>query len=99
MTSRWPRPLFYFSILLSVAADQATKAWATHSLEPVGQVVVIPGFFDLTYVRNTGVAFGMFAGHGILVALFMIVLVAVALFLSKGLNWARVEPNLVGGCL
>ena len=27
------------------------------------------------------------------------VLVTMALFLSKGLNWARLEPNLVGGCL
>lgn len=99
MTSRWPRPLFYLALLLSIALDQATKAWATHALEPVGQIVVIPGFFNLTYVRNTGVAFGMFAGHGIVVALFMIALVALALFLSKGLNWARLEPNLVGGCL
>ena len=64
MTSRWPKPLFFFALVLSFAADQLTKAWATYSLEPVGYVRIIPGFFDLTYVRNTGVAFGMFAGHG-----------------------------------
>jgi signal peptidase II len=99
MTSRWPRPLFYFALLLSVALDQGTKAWATLSLEPLGSVAVIPGCFSLTYVRNTGVAFGMFAGHGLLVAALMVVLVGFALFLSRELNWALWEPNLVGGCL
>lgn len=99
MTARWPRPLFYFAFVLSVVLDQATKAWATASLEPLGSVTVIPGFFNLTYVRNTGVAFGMFAGHGFLVAAFMLGLVALALFLSRGVDWRRIEPNLVGGCL
>jgi signal peptidase II len=99
MNSRWPRPLFFFALALSVALDQATKAWATASLEPLGSVTIIPGFFNLTYVRNTGVAFGMFAGHGFLVAAFMIGLVALALFVSRGVNWAQLEPNLAGGAL
>jgi len=99
MTARWPGPLFYFAFVLCVALDQATKAWATASLEPLGSVTVVPGLFDLTYVRNTGVAFGMFAGHGLLVAAFMLGLVALALFLSREVNWRRIEPNVVGGCL
>jgi signal peptidase II len=99
MTARWPRPLFYVAFVLSVVLDQATKAWATASLEPLGSVAVIPGFFNLTYVRNTGVAFGMFAGHGFLVAAFMLGLLALALFLARGVNWSTIEPNVVGGCL
>jgi signal peptidase II len=99
MTSRWPRPLFYFALMLSLAFDQATKAWASYSLEPIGSLTIIPGLFDLTYVRNTGVAFGMFAGQGLLVALLMLCLAALAFYFARGLNWAAREPNLVGGCL
>ena len=99
MTSRWPRPLFYFALMFSIALDQATKAWATTSLEPIGSLTIIPGLYHLTYVGNTGVAFGMLAGHGLVVALLMIALVAAAVFFARGLNWASWEPNLVGGCL
>jgi len=99
MPAPWPRPLFYFAFALSVVLDQATKAWATASLEPLGSVAIIPGFFNLTYVRNTGVAFGMFAGHGFLVAAFMLGLVALALFVSREVNWTRIGPNLAGGVL
>ena len=99
MTSRWPRPIFYFALMLSIALDQATKAWATDSLAPIGSVTIIPGLFNLTYVGNTGVAFGMLAGHGLLVALLMVALALAAIFFARGLNWASWEPNLVGGCL
>jgi signal peptidase II len=45
-----------------ILADQIIKLGVSQWLAPVGQVRVIPGFFNLTYVQNTGVAFGMFAG-------------------------------------
>jgi signal peptidase II len=99
MTSRWPRPLFYFALMLSIALDQATKAWATYSLEPIGTLPIIPGLFNLAYVGNTGVAFGLLAGHGLVVALLMVALAVAAFFFARGLNWASWEPNLVGGCL
>lgn len=42
--------------------DQLTKLAAFYRLEPVGRINVISGFFDLTYVMNTGVSFGMMGG-------------------------------------
>ena len=72
MIVRWPRPIFYLVVVLAIIADQLTKAWATVSLRPLGSVPLVPGFFNLTYVQNTGIAFGMFAGQGLLVAVFMI---------------------------
>ena len=42
-----------------VALDQATKALVKARLPLHESVAVIPGFFDLTHVRNTGAAFGM----------------------------------------
>jgi signal peptidase II len=99
MLVRWPRPSFYAVIVLVIVLDQLTKMWAAASLRPLGTVALIPGFFNLTYVRNTGIAFGMFAGHGLLVGLFVVALALAALYYARGLNWAGWEPNLVGGCL
>jgi signal peptidase II len=99
MIVRWPRPLFYLVTVLALVLDQATKAWASASLRPVESVTLIPGFFNLTYVRNPGIAFGMFAGEGLLVGLFVLGLIIVGLFYAKGVNWAGIEPNLIGGFL
>jgi signal peptidase II len=99
MTVRWPRPPFYVILIAAMALDQVTKAWATMSLRPVGSMALVEGFFNLTYVRNTGIAFGMFAGQWLLVGVFMIVLALIALFYMRDLNWADWEPNIVGGCL
>ena len=44
---------------LIVILDQATKALVRAKLPLHDSVTVIPGFFDLTHVRNTGAAFGM----------------------------------------
>lgn len=42
-----------------VVLDQASKAMVTARLPLHESVTLIPGFFDLTHVRNTGAAFGM----------------------------------------
>jgi signal peptidase II len=99
MSARWPRPTFYAVMLIAITLDQLTKMWATMSLRPLGTVVLVPGLFSLTYVRNTGIAFGMFAGQGLLVGLFVAALALAALYYARGLNWAGWEPSLVGGCL
>ena len=99
MSAHWPRPFFYAVTLLVIAFDQLAKMWATLSLRPLVSVALIPGFFNLTYVRNTGIAFGMFAGHGMLVGLFVVALALAAFLYARNLNWAGREPNLVGGCL
>lgn len=49
--------------LAILAVDQWTKAWIERTL-PVGGVrEVIPGLFNLTHIRNDGVAFGLLAAH------------------------------------
>lgn len=44
-----------------VGADQLTKALVQRSLSLHESIPVIPSIFDITYVRNTGVAFGLLA--------------------------------------
>lgn len=45
-----------------LALDQATKAWVLQNLPGAPPLTVIPGFFDLTFSRNTGGVFGFLAG-------------------------------------
>ena len=45
--------------LLIVAADQITKALVRQRFDLHESVTVVPGFFDLTRVHNSGAAFGL----------------------------------------
>lgn len=49
----------------------------------------LPGFIDLTYVRNIGAAFGLFPGRQpVFIAVSLVVLVVIAGY------WRRARPNL-----
>ena len=48
--------------ILVVIADQLTKLWILTTYELHGQEEIIPGFFNLVHVTNTGAAFGFLAG-------------------------------------
>ena len=72
-----------------VALDQATKAIVRARLPLYESVTVIPGFFDLTHVRNTGAAFGMLNGIDFAykpVAMVIVALVALGAVASYALT-------------
>jgi signal peptidase II len=56
----WILLVFFTGILL---LDQWTKSMVLQKLPLYQRVNVIQGFFDLTHVRNTGGAFGIFGGE------------------------------------
>jgi signal peptidase II len=45
-----------------VVVDQVTKAIVDRTMPLHDSIPVIDGFFNLTYIRNTGAAFGIFSG-------------------------------------
>lgn len=45
-----------------VIIDQLSKLWIMVNFSLYEQLTVIPGFFNLVYVTNTGAAFGFLAG-------------------------------------
>ena len=54
-----------FLALLVIAAlvflcDQLTKAIAIEFLKPAGSIAILPNFFHLSFVENSGIAFGLF---------------------------------------
>jgi len=69
-------------ILVLVALDQATKAAVARSIPPYSSKSVIPGFFALTHVRNTGAIFGLLSrseGRGMTYLMGALSLLALAL--------------------
>lgn len=59
---------FLLSIIL-IVIDQLVKAWVRGNI-PLGEAIpFLPGLMELSYVRNTGMAFSMLARHTWLLAL------------------------------
>lgn len=86
---------------LAVILDQISK-YIVDALIPIhDSIVVIPDFFSLTHVRNTGAAFGIFAGQRWVFMIFTVAIILVAVyFLQKGKiknPWGIVSLALVIG--
>lgn len=77
--AKWWNVIFFFTTaLLVVAADQFSKLWIRSNLA-LGESLFEVGFFRLTYVRNTGAAFGLFRDQAFALAIVGLVFVAALL--------------------
>ena len=74
--------------LIIVLLDQFTKVWVRSTFVCGGESLeVIPGFFNLVYVRNPGAAWGMLGGQQvILITLSIVVFILLAVFHRRVLN-------------
>jgi signal peptidase II len=76
-----------FILFLSLplyALDQLTKHWILRSISPYEARPVVPDFFNLVNVTNTGAAFGSFKGNNtFFVAISLIALVVVTVLLVR----------------
>jgi signal peptidase II len=81
------------AVLAAVAAgilltDQASKALVRATMSPPGtSIPVVGSLLRLTYVRNTGAAFGMFPGHPV-----VFVIVSLVVLSGVAVYWWRVRP-------
>ena len=67
-----------YAILLAVSAlvlvlDQATKIYIDKSMALHSSITVIENFFSITYLRNRGAAFGIFANSSFRLPFFILV--------------------------
>ena len=83
------------AVVLGVfAADRATKLWAMKDLQLHGPVPVLP-FFELSYVENTGAAFGLGHGaNGLFIAISAVLIVVLARLLRR---WPKEDLWLQAG--
>ena len=62
MSDRRRRYLLLVGVsLVLIALDQITKMFVVHTMRLHESISIIEGFFSLTYIRNPGAAFGIFA--------------------------------------
>lgn len=59
--------------------DQLTKYYVSIHIPKYYSIIVIEKFFNLTHIRNSGVAFGLFAGHAEYKALVFICISSIAI--------------------
>ena len=73
-----------FLTLPLYALDQLTKQWILRSISPYEARNVVPDFFNLVNVPNTGAAFGSFKGNNtFFVVISVIALVVVTILLVR----------------
>lgn len=80
---------YYLLIFVIFLIDQISKIIVSHNINLNGSVVVIKDFFSLSYVKNTGAAFGFFSGRTLLITLisvFIFVYLLVELIKEKEEN-------------
>lgn len=77
-----------FSVVL---LDQLSKFLALSQLSAGESVPLIPSFFHLTLVRNTGIAFGFFREHETL--LFALITLSLVFLFFLGFRICRKEPR------
>ena len=63
--ARWREKSVFLLVALAVLAlDQWSKWLVEAHLPHLSSVEIVPGLLNFTHVRNTGVAFGLFAANG-----------------------------------
>lgn len=79
--------LTVFTIAVLVSLDQLIKYFAVQFLEPIGSYPVFDRILQLSYVENTGAAFGSFSKYTVLLSVFTgIVLLCGFVYLLFGKN-------------
>ena len=74
--------------------DQATKLYVDARFELYESVPVIRGWFHLTYIRNKGAAFGIFADNAVRIPFFITVSLVALLVILWYLRRLRAEQTL-----
>jgi signal peptidase II len=84
--------LLLTAISFIVVLDQATKVMVTQCFSYGERLCVVPGLFSLSYVRNTGAAWGVFHDLNSFLAVFsIVVLLGLIVF---GRSMGRNDPRL-----
>ena len=88
---------------IAIFSDQLTKAIIRRTVAVRGTVEVIKGFFEISYVKNTGAAFGMFRGRNsifIIVSFFAIGFIFAYYRQFKTNTWVKISLGMIlGGAL
>ncbi len=94
-----PGRSFYFIAIFVYVLDRITKIMVNHSFVIGDSYPVISGLFNLTYVANDGVAFGFFRGNNFLLGCVAVLILGLAWWFAKDLDWKRLSVNVLAACI
>lgn len=66
--------------------DQLTKALIVANFQLGERKTLIDGFFNLTFVTNTGAAWGMLKGHGFILLLIALLVLLLSMFFMRAIT-------------
>lgn len=85
--------------ILIALADQSSKYWIRINYD-LGEITpIVDGFFNLTYLRNTGAAWGMFDGFNNWLGVFSLVVLMALLVFRRSFISNVLEHKIALGCL
>ncbi|WAC08300.1 MAG: signal peptidase II [Thermodesulfobacteriota bacterium] len=85
-----------FTVIL---LDQISKAWIEHNVSFYQSIQIIPNFFHITHIKNTGGAFGILAEfNGFYFKTFFILFTLLSIGVVGFFYW-RLKPNQDGPAL
>ncbi len=89
-------PILCASVAI-VLLDQAVKAWVLSAMALGDRIVVVPGFFNLSHVQNTGAAWGVMQGlsHW-LIALSFVMMATMIAFRRQLIGDAPIHRLILG---
>ena len=90
---RRPRRLELWLPFAIVALDQITKAIVRTQLTMYSSVEILPGFVNLTHVRNTGAAFGFLNGADFPLKTVLLAAIATGALIGVGLYAASLAQH------
>ncbi|MFB0526862.1 MAG: signal peptidase II [bacterium] len=74
----------YLIALIILSVDQFSKYIIRQKMSLAESIPVIRGIFHITYVENTGIAFGLFPrGHSLFIVISLIIILAIIFFERK----------------
>ena len=68
--------IFAGTSTLVLAVDQVTKSYISRSMDLYSSIAVVENFFNITYLRNRGAAFGLFGNSSFRLPFFILIALA-----------------------
>lgn len=73
------------TVIVLVAVDQVTKYLTVVNIKPNNDINIIDGVFEITYVENTGAAFGMLKDGTLFLSVVVILVIILILYFKRKL--------------
>ena len=96
---RW-RAAYLLAAFGLYLVDQTSKAWAVRRLRLGRDVTLVPGFLDLSYAENPGIAFSQLQGGGAWARWMLVALACAAAVAVLTYFWRtpRQDDRVLGAC-